>query len=133
MPDLSDETIATVGGLLPPLTYQRNPVDTGRPSEVFGEVVRAVGDDPSVDLVVVNALLEPTAFDLVQLLRDAHSGGVEIVASIGGPPGQVDEACAWLYQSGIPSFTTPTAAVTAVRALAEQALALALRTARRGR
>ena len=37
--------------LLPPLTFQRNPVDTGRPTETFPDVVRTVADAPGVDVV----------------------------------------------------------------------------------
>ena len=39
VPPLGDETVARLGGLLPPMTYQHNPVDTGRPGAAFPAVL----------------------------------------------------------------------------------------------
>ena len=38
VPELAPATVARIADLLPPLTYMRNPVDTGRPAETFGAV-----------------------------------------------------------------------------------------------
>src|SRR6185503_1306703 len=58
LPPLSDATTGRLAELLPPLTYQRNPVDTGRPEATFPDVLAAVAADPSVDLLAVYALEE---------------------------------------------------------------------------
>jgi acyl-CoA synthetase (NDP forming) len=51
VPELTDGTRRTPGGLLPPLTHQSNQVDTGRPDPAFAQVLRAVADDPGVGVV----------------------------------------------------------------------------------
>ncbi len=43
---------------LPPLTLLTNPVDTGRPSETFGQVLALVAADDAIDAMVVYALKE---------------------------------------------------------------------------
>ena len=43
MPELPQVSIDRLGELLPPITFQRNPVDTGRPAETFGAVLETVG------------------------------------------------------------------------------------------
>ena len=54
-----------LGDLLPPITFQRNPVDTGRPAETFGAVLETVAGAHGIDLVAVYLLDEPDAVDLV--------------------------------------------------------------------
>ena len=66
VPELGRTRSARWRRLLPPLTYQRNPVDTGRPGPGFAEVLNVVAADPGVDLVAAYALHEPDAFDLVK-------------------------------------------------------------------
>src|SRR5581483_8922456 len=64
LPALGPGTAQHLAGLLPALTHQSNPVDTGRPGDTFADVLTAVGADPAVDLLAVYALLEPGAVDL---------------------------------------------------------------------
>jgi acetate---CoA ligase (ADP-forming) len=63
VPTLSDATQLRISELLPPMTYQKNPVDTGRPGPRFAEVVSAVLEDAAVDAVISYALSEPAALD----------------------------------------------------------------------
>jgi acyl-CoA synthetase (NDP forming) len=70
LPELRERTVDALEQLLPPMTYLRNPVDTGRPSSGFGAVVRTVADDDQIDGVAVYALLEPDAFDLGAVLEE---------------------------------------------------------------
>ncbi|HET6393925.1 MAG TPA: acetate--CoA ligase family protein [Blastococcus sp.] len=107
--------------LLPPLTFQANPVDTGRPGEDFGEVLSAVSADPGVALVSTYALAEPDAFDLVAAVEAAGAG--PLVVGLGGPPDQVEPQRAALRRIGVPSSTSPAALTAAVAALVEDAQA----------
>lgn len=83
VPELGQDTRDLLATLLPPLTYQRNPVDTGRPGPEFGDVLAAVAADPAVDLVTGYALDEPGALDLVAMLRTARVD-VPVVFGVGG-------------------------------------------------
>ena len=79
-----------LAGLLPALTHQGNPVDTGRPGGTFPDVLTAVGADPAVDLLAVYALLEPGAVDLSAAVASAGAqvrltGRGPKVVTDGGP------------------------------------------------
>ena len=73
VPALTEGTRSALRTLLPPLTYQANPVDTGRPGSGFGQVLSAVAADPGVDLVSVYALCEPDILDLAALAATVES------------------------------------------------------------
>lgn len=118
VPELDARSVATIGTLLPPLTYERNPVDTGRPDPAtLPEVVRAVAADDAVDAVGVYALLEPDAYDLPSSLPAFP--GVPMVVVTGGPPAALAETLAGLERDGVPSYGTPASGVTALRALVD--------------
>ena len=72
LPELKADTVARVGELLPPLTYQRNPVDTGRPGASSADVLAAVGEDPGIDALAVYALHEPPALNPSAVLGRAR-------------------------------------------------------------
>ena len=111
-----------LGDLLPPLTYQRNPVDTGRPGETFPAVLTAVGADPAVDVLAVMGLLEPDAFDLAAAIRSAASAeDVPVVAVIGGPPAAVAAARAGLAAENVAAYDGVAGAVAGLRALVDDA------------
>ncbi|OAH13451.1 acetate--CoA ligase family protein [Streptomyces jeddahensis] len=122
MPELTEATQETLGGLLPPLTYQRNPVDTGRPGETFARVLGATTADPAVDLLAVYALTEPDSVDVPSAAQDAGLGADSpAVIVVGGPHEDVAEQRARLHKAGIPALTGPTSAANAVRALVADA------------
>ncbi|HUR72715.1 MAG TPA: acetate--CoA ligase family protein [Sporichthya sp.] len=81
VPELAPATRELLGTLLPPLTYQRNPVDTGRPGAEFGAVLAAVAADPGVDLIAGYALDEPDAVDLVSAVDGVD---IPVVFGVGG-------------------------------------------------
>jgi acyl-CoA synthetase (NDP forming) len=94
VPALSTATASALRELLPPLTYQANPVDTGRPGETFAAVLRCVAADPAIALVSAYTLsepdvLDPQAADLTgelagrALLDGFHGGPVADRAAIG--------------------------------------------------
>jgi len=80
VPPLTGPTRQRLASLLPPLTYQANPVDTGRPGPAFGDVLAAVAADPGIDLVSVYALTEPDALDLPAAV--ARTNGRPLVAAL---------------------------------------------------
>ncbi|MDX3228344.1 acetate--CoA ligase family protein [Streptomyces sp. ME19-01-6] len=122
MPTLAESTQETLGGLLPPLTYQRNPVDTGRPGETFARVLGTTADDPAVDLLAVYALTEPDSVDLASAAQDAGLGAdFPAVVVVGGLHEDVAEQRARLHKAGIPALTGPSSAANAVRALVTHA------------
>ena len=122
MPELADATQGALRELLPPLTYQRNPVDTGRPTETFARVLAATATDPEVDLLAVYALTEPDSVDLASAAQDAGLGADSpAVVIVGGLPEDVAEQRARLHKAGIPALTGPASATNAVRALVTHA------------
>jgi acetyltransferase len=122
VPSLHEETVARLGRLLPPLTYQRNPVDTGRPGETFTEVLATVAADPAVDVLAVVGLLEPDAFDLAGAVRSTRAAtDVPVVAVIGGPPAAVAAARAELAAEDVAAYDGGAGAVAGLRALMDDA------------
>jgi acetate---CoA ligase (ADP-forming) len=123
VPPLSPATMAALGELLPPLTYQANPVDTGRPGETFGQVLRRVADDPAVTLVSAYTLSEPAVLDLTAVVEAAHIGS--LVVGLGGPPEEIRPQRDSLRRLGVPALASPAALTAAVRALVDDARARA--------
>ncbi|AOD24877.1 acyl-CoA synthetase (plasmid) [Rhodococcus sp. p52] len=122
VPGLSDGTVARIGELLPPLTYQRNPVDTGRPSETFGAVLEAVAADPGVDVVATYALTEPDSIDLAATVPAASAASaVPTLVGLGGAPEEVREIRRRLHAAGVAAYGAPTALATGAAALVEDA------------
>lgn len=119
VPALTEGTRSALRTLLPPLTYQANPVDTGRPGSGFGQVLSAVAADPGVDLVSVYALCEPDILDLAALAATVEAGPV--VVGLGGPPDQVATQRQALRARGVPVLSSPTALSAAVVALVDDA------------
>ncbi|MGW0838626.1 acetate--CoA ligase family protein [Streptomyces sp. NPDC002787] len=130
MPELAAGTRHALGELLPLLTYQRNPVDTGRPAETFARVLASTAADPAVDLLAVYALTEPDSVDLASAAQDAGLGADSpAVVVVGGLPDDVAEQRARLHKSGIPALPGPASAANAVRALVTDARQRAMREA----
>ncbi len=119
VPPVGEGTRARLAELLPPLTYQANPVDTGRPGPGFADVLAAVSADPAVDLVSAYALAEPDALDLPAAVRAAGTG--PLVVGMGGPPEQVEPQRRALRELGVPALTSPAALTAAVAALVDDA------------
>jgi acyl-CoA synthetase (NDP forming) len=117
VPELTQVTQDTLGALLPPLTFQRNPVDTGRPGRELGQVFRAVASDPGIDVVAGYALHEPDAVDLVAAVRDGMVPGVPVVLGLGGVGGAVAAARRDLLDAGIAVAGDPRGVAAAVGAL----------------
>lgn len=121
VPELTAVTQARLAELLPPLTFQRNPVDTGRPGPEFGQVLAAVATDPGVDVIAGYALHEPEAVDLVAAAQQGRSPDVPLVLGIGGTGEDVVQTRRALVGAGIAVATDPTGVAAATHALLEDA------------
>jgi acetyltransferase len=118
LPELGEATQAAVGELLPPLTYQANPVDTGRPGDSFADVLATVSADPEIDLVAVYALSEPDAFDLGEAARTA---GRAVTMALGGPEGETAAVRERLHAEGVAVHPSPSSLAAGIRALVTDA------------
>jgi acyl-CoA synthetase (NDP forming) len=120
VPELGVGTRARLDELLPPLTFQQNPVDTGRPDATFPAVLAAVAADADVSVLAGYALLEPDRIDLASAVHEARlPDTVPAVIAVGGAADQVGETRAQLGKLGVAAVTSPAAAANAVRALVE--------------
>jgi acetate---CoA ligase (ADP-forming) len=130
VPELGEATRARLGELLPPMTYQRNPVDTARPDERFGEVVATVQRDPGVDAALVYALHEPGALDPADLLGPAKANrATPLLLVTGGPREEIDRLRGTVEAAAVPVLTGPERGADAMRALVADATAAARRLA----
>jgi len=131
VPELTPETEARLRDLLPALTHRQNPVDTGRPTEEFPDVLTTVAQDPLIDLVALYVLLEPDAMDLVATLKQARDRSpIPIVASSNGVMTELLPIRDELRSSGIPLLVNPERAAVGAWALAADKHATARRAAR---
>ncbi|HEX8863851.1 MAG TPA: CoA-binding protein, partial [Actinomycetes bacterium] len=130
VPELGEATRARLGELLPPMTYQRNPVDTARPDERFGEVVATVQRDPGVDAALVYALHEPGALDPADLLGPAKANpATPLLLVTGGPRDEIDRLRGTVEAGAVPVLTGPERGADAMCALVADATAAARRLA----
>ncbi|NCT92619.1 acetate--CoA ligase family protein [Cellulomonas sp. APG4] len=118
LPALGDATRARLDTLLPPLTYQSNPVDTGRPGETFPAVLDAVLADPAVDVVGVYALDEPGVLDPATA---AGRGAGRVLWASGGPAAVLDRRRTELAAVGVPLLTSPGALAQGLHAVVADA------------
>ena len=125
VPDLTREAQGALARLLPPITFQANPVDTGRPGPDFDEVLGAVARDPGVDLVAVYALHEPDAVDLVgsvTVFLDAFPG-TPLVLGVGGIGPHVHRTRRALLDRGVAVAPDPSGVAAMAGALLADARA----------
>jgi acetyltransferase len=122
VPTLHADTQARLSQLLPPLTFQANPVDTGRPGPSFPAVLAATAEDPAIDALAVYALAEPDAIDLAEAVRQS---GVHVrlpvVLGIGGPGEVVSKTSDAAALINVPVLPSPSALATGISALVEDA------------
>jgi acetate---CoA ligase (ADP-forming) len=123
VPELAPATLDRLGDLLPPLTYQRNPVDTGRPSDTFPDVLRLVAAEPGIDAVGVYALDEPGVLDPVTAVEGAAG---RVLYATGGPADAVERHRVRLAEIGVPLYSGPGDLAIGLAALVSDAAARAV-------
>ena len=120
LPELTSHTREALSALLPPMTYQANPVDTGRPGPQHGDVLSAVAADPGIDLVAVYGLAEPV-LDLPAVVADADLGLTPCIVGLDGLADEVRVDRKTARRRGLPAVVGAHGLATAVRALVEDA------------
>ena len=129
VPELTAGTQAALAALLPPLTFQRNPVDTGRPGPDFGQVLAVVAADPGVEVIAGYALHEPGgAVDLVAAVREGLASGVPVVFGVGGTGPDAADVRRSMLTAGAAIATDPRGVAAATAALLADARARYRRT-----
>ena len=122
LPALGETAFGRVCTLLPPLTFMKNPVDTGRPSPQFGAVLDAVAEDPGIDLVCVSALNEPDVLDVPAVLGRAAAKTHKPFLYCGmGAAGLFEQVLTATRAQSVPAYGSPERLVGAVIALVEDA------------
>lgn len=121
MPVLQETTIDAVSNLLPPLTFLKNPVDTGRPGETFPKIMEIVGKDPNVNVLLTFVLNEPAALDPLELFSTYKSTSLPVVFGTAGASKSVKPTRDALIDQGVPVFTSPDEAARATYALVADA------------
>lgn len=108
VPELSPASMEKIQALLPPMTFVKNPVDTGRPGPGFPLVVQHVAEDERIDAVLVFGLSEPSVLDPSTALKPAFvSTGKPIVFGTLGMAEDLVPALEDLRRDGIPTVQSP--------------------------
>lgn len=123
VPRLSASSQEIIAGLLPPLTFQANPVDTGRPGPGYDRIVAAVASDPSVDLMAVYGLTEPIADLPASIAESGAAGSLPILVGVDGPDSDVERSRKSAQDLGLPLISGPTALARGLVALVDDARA----------
>ncbi|KRE63809.1 acyl-CoA synthetase [Arthrobacter sp. Soil736] len=121
LPRLAQESQDVIGTLLPPLTFQANPVDTGRPGPGYEKIVAAVADDPAIDVVAVYGLTEPVADLPLAVANSGKAGTMPFVIGVDGPDGDLERARKSAQQHGLPLISGPTSLAHGIAALVNDA------------
>lgn len=122
LPELTAETKARVDEILPGITYDDNPVDTGRPMPEFGEVVAAVAEDEHVDIVLVYELFEAAlGFPVDTLDGLAQRVDKPVLFATEGIDAELESERDAIEAAGVPTFETPERVADAAGVLARYA------------
>ena len=122
VPELAPATVARIGDSLPPLTYMKNPVDTGRPDASFGAVLETLAADGGIDAILAYALIEGGALDVGgAVVRAAGKTSKPTVFATAGVPSETAGSVDALRRAGIPVFLAPDRAARAMAAMVADA------------
>jgi acyl-CoA synthetase (NDP forming) len=120
MPNLGNGTMSEIAQLLPPMTFIKNPVDTGRPGSTFAPIVDLVLADQAISAVLIFALHEPAAIAPSRLFAEiSNSASKPIIFGTAGPAALLAETAQTVEPLGIPVITNPDEAATCMMALVE--------------
>lgn len=122
LPHLAQGPYGKITGMLPPMTFMKNPVDTGRPAPGLREVIAAVGEDDNIDAIGAFAIVEET-LNLTTEFIESGVTDTPVLAAIDGPVANVADATAKSVEQGVPLVLGPTALAVGLRALAADAKA----------
>lgn len=121
LPRLSQSSQDMVAAFLPPLTYQANPVDTGRPGPGYERIVAAVSQDSAIDLVALYGLTEPVTDLPLAIANSGVAGTMPFLVGIDGPDKEVERARDSARQHNLPLLTGPTSLAHGIAAVVNDA------------
>lgn len=121
VPRLSQSSQDTIGTLLPPLTFQANPVDTGRPGPGYEKIIAAVAADPAVDVVAVYGITEPVADLPLSVAQSGASTSTPILIGVDGPDGDMEQARKSARTHELPLISGPTSLAYGITAIVDDA------------
>ncbi|MDR6417554.1 acetate--CoA ligase family protein [Pseudarthrobacter sulfonivorans] len=121
LPRLAQASQDTIGALLPPMTFQANPVDTGRPGPGYDKIVAAVATDPAIDVVAVYGLTEPVADLPASVVASGAAASLPFLIGVDGPDSDVERARKSAELHGLPLITGPTSLAHGIAALVNDA------------
>jgi acyl-CoA synthetase (NDP forming) len=128
VPRLGQATQNLIGTLLPPLTFQANPVDTGRPGPGYEKIVAAVAADPAIDVVGVYGLTEPVTDLPLSVVESGAAEAMPFVIGVDGPEGDLERARKSAQQHDLPLISGPTSLAQGLIALVNDARAQFVRS-----
>jgi acyl-CoA synthetase (NDP forming) len=123
IPELKPITIEKIRQALPPLTYIKNPVDTGRPGPSFPSVLKAMAADSSIDILITFLLDEPAVVEPITLFRELRDIRLPMIFGTSGFPENIQPVQKALSVMDIASFASPDRAAKAVCAFVDDAKA----------
>lgn len=124
IPEIGGDTISRIAGMLPPLTYLKNPVDTGRPLASFGDVCNALAHDPVVDALLVYALHESDSVDFAAAVGTAaREAGKPCIFGTQGREKDTGPIKKALTKQNVTAISSPDRAAGAMQALVEDSRA----------
>ncbi|MCW2135243.1 acetate--CoA ligase family protein [Arthrobacter sp. VKM Ac-2550] len=127
LPRLQEAALRRISEVLPPLTFQANPVDTGRPGPGYETVLSAVADDEGIDLVGVYGITEPVISLPDAVAASGILADVPVLVGVDGPEAEVRQAQEAAARAGVPLLVGPTSLARGLAALAADAQAQHLR------
>ena len=123
VPELQPATIEKIKKELPPISFIKNPVDTTRPGNTFPNVLKAMSEDRSIDVLAVFALHEPAIIDPIDTLKQFKDIEQPLIFGTGGFPEHVGPTRKLLADFKITTFTSPDRTARAIRALVDDSKA----------
>jgi len=123
VPRLRPETVDSLNQLLPALTFVENPVDTGRPTQTFGDVLQTVAGDEQIDALLTFALEEPDAIAPVEVMAELKiKTDVPVMfGTVGLDSASIETSLSRLSTLGVPGFATAERLAAAAAAVARDA------------
>lgn len=124
VPPIAAPTESRIAAMLPPLTYLKNPVDTGRPLESFGAVCAALSEDSAIDALLVYALHESDSVDFAEAIgAAARNSGKPTIFGTQGLRQDIRPMELALAKRNVSLIASPDRAANAMKALVEDSRA----------
>ncbi|MBI2993417.1 MAG: acetate--CoA ligase family protein [Gammaproteobacteria bacterium] len=122
VPKLSADGIARIARELPPMHYINNPVDAGRPTPEFGNVLDIIAAEEGIDAILIFVLHEPTVLDPIALFKERQARLTKpVIYGTAGEDNDMRMTARQLAELGVVPFRSPERAARAMRAVVDDA------------